>query len=1423
MKKSVILPFLMGVLLFVSAGISVMAQPVFSPGETLDPDCAPGQTGFTSGINGQTGDCSVALPTLTAGSGLNESSGVINLGGILEDNTDIDVQSYILNLFHENIFFSVGNNTVGVNFVDGAHSGSMLATYTPSNNPNFIDDVFIGGFSRILENTSGDTLSQFVGLGAEATQVQIGNNNTTTGDRSRAVFDIDDPEILFDTIDDGSQNAVRINQDGVSFFSDLGEYTFPRIVGATGHVLTSDGAGNIVWQAPSSIQSSQFEIEYNLAQARSAQLLSSNESFTYPGVQQIHEIILVDEYIFGSTRSDPAQLIRINQNDLSDYDAVIFPGEKDSERIVFDEVTGKLYQVFADVDFVDPRVAVYEIDPFTLDTQIIVDHTWPSASGAAVLDTDGEHIYIIQGNNNPLVSKFDITTGSHIDSYQISAPNEVGHNIEYHEGYLFATSSFGDPFFVKIDAQTMTLVDQVSPQMFMQSALLSHTITPTMLFIGDYVYFGYEFGDRDASDASSYVFRYNWRDITLPPTVIDLGIGSGINGMAFDGDYLWFTHNDADVSSFPPVPLNSYISRLDPTTLEYSVAAIDIPAIYKIRSDGKRLFVLAFPFAQDGIIHRFNQIPLFDITGIAGIVDGGRFAVDPRNGVFTFIVADGILQRKFEIQDTGVTIGEYIVPWEDGNAGQVLMTDGAGNISWQEVQQNISASFGRQATNYRIARELNMPYLDENTQVVSIPEFDDATFGGAHGLIYIAEHDVIFASLRTTPGSFIRFNNPNDLTDYDYVEITGVGAYNNPDQLVYSSLTDKVYIILSDFDFSGVSNFRVVEVDPVTLAYSLIIDDDTGQGAIGAPTITIVDNYLYALNGVPNSVLRQYDLTSSTTPIPSSASVSLFDSDRRGHALESDGTHLYATSISFTANEYIAKISLDLSTVEQELIPLGSSSTFGGFTDDLLVWGDYIYALSEIISPETYLFKINKNDLTDYVALDIGSVAPEGLHSIMTDGNYIWFSGPNSILGKLNPLTGEGSLFDTAKYEVTNLNEMTTDGARYFFTGHNEYPVENGEGYVIRTAFPSSVTTRFTLGAEGTQIHTIDTLTGQSTFRRSDGGDVMVIENIIGDCVINPSIMGGIDCSSDETLKTDISPLESSSLQLLSHITPRLYRWVNQEGDGEKTMGFLAQEVREVFPQLVSEDARTGLLRMSYSGLTVPLVGAVQELYTRVLALEALQDWNIGETDSLQEFVLTMLKNAGEVVFNGVVRAYEVITQSIRTERIDTQELCMDGVCISPEQFQELLEFANIDYSESQNQYSSSSGLGGENNQGASASPHDDNPDYDSDSQPSGDESEENEVPENDDLDEPESSDDETHSIPENDTPADDHSDEDDTEDVHDNSTNDQESSVEEGDAIDSDEDQQSQESTPDVSQDGQYDEVSDEDNESEDTSEGQE
>jgi hypothetical protein len=83
---------------------------------------------------------------------------------------------------------------------------------------------------------------------------------------------------------------------------------------------------------------------------------------------------------------------------------------------------------------------------------------------------------------------------------------------------------------------------------------------------------------------------------------------------------------------------------------------------------------------------------------------------------------------------------------------------------------------------------------------------------------------------------------------------------------------------------------------------------------------------------------------------------------------------------------------------------------------------------------------------------------------------------------------------------------------------------------------------------------------------------------------------------SDERLKRDILPLDApTELQRLLSLRPVSYYWKDERLSQERQFGFIAQELREVFPELVQESIdEQKTLSVNYQALIPLLVNALQ-------------------------------------------------------------------------------------------------------------------------------------------------------------------------------------------------------------------------------------
>lgn len=139
---------------------------------------------------------------------------------------------------------------------------------------------------------------------------------------------------------------------------------------------------------------------------------------------------------------------------------------------------------------------------------------------------------------------------------------------------------------------------------------------------------------------------------------------------------------------------------------------------------------------------------------------------------------------------------------------------------------------------------------------------------------------------------------------------------------------------------------------------------------------------------------------------------------------------------------------------------------------------------------------------------------------------------------------------------------------------------------------------------------------------------------------------GVISCSSDRSLKKDVVDV-SSGLDALMQLRPVSFHWNSQEEGEGKYLGFIAQEVEEVLPELVSIDS-TGYKQLNSIGLIPVVAKAVQEQQGLILSLQQEVQGSVPDTKiaTLDEGIHTLTEKVG--FWDGVIISFQSIIQSIQ-------------------------------------------------------------------------------------------------------------------------------------------------------------------------------
>ena len=165
-----------------------------------------------------------------------------------------------------------------------------------------------------------------------------------------------------------------------------------------------------------------------------------------------------------------------------------------------------------------------------------------------------------------------------------------------------------------------------------------------------------------------------------------------------------------------------------------------------------------------------------------------------------------------------------------------------------------------------------------------------------------------------------------------------------------------------------------------------------------------------------------------------------------------------------------------------------------------------------------------------------------------------------------------------------------------------------------------------------------------------------------GTCTINGGT-GGVACTSDARLKQNVMDLPDA-LSQINQLRPVTFNWKDPKYSDATHIGFIAQDMQKVYPQLVTVvDPENGYIGIDYAGLVTPIVKAIQEMD---LKLEPLTSLDPAQDNSLASLIKRYLADT----LNGL--------EEIFVKKVQTNELCLQDTCVTQSQLQQLLNQANV-------------------------------------------------------------------------------------------------------------------------------------------------
>ncbi len=308
-----------------------------------------------------------------------------------------------------------------------------------------------------------------------------------------------------------------------------------------------------------------------------------------------------------------------------------------------------------------------------------------------------------------------------------------------------------------------------------------------------------------------------------------------------------------------------------------------------------------------------------------------------------------------------------------------------------------------------------------------------------HGFIYVASLGKLFASTLNVAADgnarIIRFNNLLDLTDRTSITVASESYHD----IIYSTSKGKLYVSAC----LGNTHLRIREIDPTTLATTLVVDATlSGIISIANESLCTDETYLYfpsvTLKSDFSIECRVYKYALSDWSLI--GYTVLTGGIIGAHCARFDGSKIYITSAA-----YVVRINPNGSglPIQEEILTVSGAI----FTDDMAITSTHLFLGNEVTTG-TNLLRVNKTALSTYetITTDIR----QSCFAAYYDGEYIWavFNTSPGTLIRLDPVGLSQCHYIFATGNGTN--EVVSDGQRLYLTTFGDDPAK-----VIRITKPT--------------------------------------------------------------------------------------------------------------------------------------------------------------------------------------------------------------------------------------------------------------------------------------------------------------------------------------------------------------------------------
>ncbi len=273
-----------------------------------------------------------------------------------------------------------------------------------------------------------------------------------------------------------------------------------------------------------------------------------------------------------------------------------------------------------------------------------------------------------------------------------------------------------------------------------------------------------------------------------------------------------------------------------------------------------------------------------------------------------------------------------------------------------------------------------------------------------------------------------------------------------------------------------------------------------------------------------------------------------------------------------TGSVGIGAVAFDAVNPEKLLVQAGNTTSFNvisgkGTIDNYLQLNIQNQSNTANASSDVVATAANGNETSNYVDMGMNSGNYTNTASPIlagADNAYLYSTGRDFVIG--NGSSGRNLIFFTGGYATTN------EAMRITSTGNvginNSSPVDKlSVGGVVAPASDNA----YTLGKSSSRWTAVYSTNG-------------VIQ------------------TSDLRLKTNIHPL-TYGLREIMQLNPVRFNWTKEPSAGDK-IGLIAQEVRQIIPEVVTGDEKKEYLGINYAELVPVLINAIKQQQQEILAIQ---------------------------------------------------------------------------------------------------------------------------------------------------------------------------------------------------------------------------